>query len=308
MIKTQALYLVRVENIMNKNKEELSFAQKQRLAYIDFLLLFRGHFTRSDLTNKFEMGMANATRDIALYKEFASENLSFDNTDKTYYQTVKFKPFFEHDARKTLVKLANDISDGFDAIGDINFPVEAPSQLNVPDIFIVAHLVQAILNDKAVSIIYTSLSSGSSAREVVPHAIVDNGLRWHVRAYDRKSQGFRDFVLTRISKVSVMPKKIDLFETKQEDHQWNRMMPLQLVPHPENIIHPTAIELDYGMENSVLNLNVRAALTGYLLRRWNVDCSENASLSGPEYQLYLQNSQTLYGAENLAIAPGYKQN
>ncbi|WP_448213527.1 WYL domain-containing protein [Colwellia sp. MEBiC06753] len=289
----------------NKNKENLSFSQKQRLAYIDFLLMFRGYFSRNDLTTKFEMGMANATRDISLYKELARTNLTFDNVDKSYYQTKDFKPLFTHDARKTLVKLANDISDGFDAIGDINFPVEAPSQLNVPDIFIVAKIVQAILNEQAVSIIYTSLSSGSAAREIVPHAIVDNGLRWHVRAFDRKSNSFRDFVLTRISKVTIKPKVPEQFELKIEDHQWNRMMPLQLVPHPNNVQFSTAIELDYGMQKGILDLNVRAALAGYLLRRWNVDCTEDASMSGGEYQLWLRNRQTLYGAENLAIAPGY---
>jgi hypothetical protein len=84
---------------------------------------------------------------------------------------------FDHDARKTLVELANNNSDGFDAIGDIQFPVEAPSQLNLPDVFIVARLVQTILNNKSVSVIYTSLSSGRASRELVPHSIVDNGLR-----------------------------------------------------------------------------------------------------------------------------------
>jgi len=48
-------------------------------------------------------------------------------------------------------------------------------------------------------------------------------------------------------------------------------------------------------------------MAGYLLRRWNVDCTEQGTLSGAEYQLYLRNRQTLYGAENLAIAPGYTQ-
>lgn len=61
------------------------------------------------------------------------------------------------------------------------------------------------------------------------------------------------------------------------------------------------------MREGVLELNIRAAMAGYLLRRWNVDCTENASLSGPEYQLYLRNRQTLYGAENLTIAPGYQE-
>jgi hypothetical protein len=293
---------------MNSKKiTDISFAQKQRLSFIDFLLMFKGSFSRSDLTTKFEMGMANATRDIALYRELAPNNSEFNNQEKHYFQTKKFKPVFQLDARKTLIKLANNITDGFDAIGDINFPVEAPSQLNVPDIFIVAKLVQAILKNKAVSVIYTSLSSGSAARELVPHSIIDNGLRWHVRAFDRKSNSFRDFVLTRISKITLKDDALQSHEDKLEDNQWMRMMQLQLVPHPNNIEHATAIHMDYGMESGVLELNVRAALAGYLLRRWNVDCTENSSLKGGEYQLWLRNRQTLYGAENLAIAPGYKE-
>jgi hypothetical protein len=290
----------------NQLLSDKSYAQKQRLAYIDFLLLFKGSFTRTDLTQKFEMGLANATRDISLYKELMPNNCEFDNHSKTYIQSRTFKPLFKHDPRKTLIKLAHDISDGFDAIGDISFPVEAPSQLNVPDIFIVAKLVQAILSNKAVSVIYTSLSSGSASRELVPHAIVDNGLRWHVRSFDRKSQSFRDFVLTRVSKVTIKEEAIEEFERHIEDHQWTRVMPLDLVPHPNNVKYPTAIELDYGMEKGLITLNVRAAMAGYLLRRWNVDCTEEASLEGGEYQLWLRNRQTLYGAENLAIAPGYQ--
>ncbi|NQY64047.1 MAG: WYL domain-containing protein [Alteromonadaceae bacterium] len=292
--------MIRIEN-----EADISFSQKQRLAYIDFLLMFKGSFSRSDLTTKFEMGMANATRDIAMYKELAPNNAELDNPTKQYFQTKKFKPLFKHDARKTLVKLANNITDGFDAIEDITFPVEAPSQLNVPDIAIVARLIQSILNNKSVSIIYTSLSSGSASRDLVPHSVIDNGLRWHVRAYDRKSKSFRDFVLTRISKVTIKQQKIEPHEDKLEDHQWMRMMPLQLVAHPNNVNHPTAIAMDYGMINGILELNVRAALAGYLLRRWNVDCTPDASLSGGEFQLWLRNRQTLYGAENLTIAPGY---
>ena len=229
----------------------------------------------------------------------------YDSKEKRYFQAAGFRPLFTHDPRKTLVKLSNQITDGFDAIGDTTFPVEAPSQLNIPDIFIVAKLVQAIINEKPVSVIYTSLSSGSAARELVPHSIVDNGLRWHVRAYDRKSKSFRDFVLTRITKVTIKNTEVVAGEGKIEDHQWMRMMPLQLVPHPHNVSHPTAIALDYGMKGDELSLNVRAAMAGYLLRRWNVDCTADAELVGAEYQLWLKNRQTLFGAENLAIAPGY---
>jgi hypothetical protein len=290
--------------------ETISFSQKQRLAYIDFCLLFKGEIYRNDVIKRFEVGLSAGSRDFSIYKEMAPGNLTYSPIEKRYLQTPGFKPLFEHDARKTLIKLANNISDGFDAIGDLQFPVEAPSQLNVPDIFVVAHLVQAILNNKSVSVIYTSLSSGSASRELVPHSIVDNGLRWHVRAFDRKSSSFRDFVLTRISKVKLLNDSDDKapqqHEDKLDDHQWQRIMPLQLISHPNNVQFPTAIEMDYCMSDGVLNLSVRAALAGYLLRRWNVDCTENASLKGGEYQLWLRNQQTLYGAENLAIAPGYK--
>lgn len=295
---------------LQKTKEQtgdlnsLSFAQKQRLSFIDFSLLFKGAVSRKELTAKFEMGMANATRDLAVYKELAPSNIEFDQKERTYFQAKTFKPLFNYDARQTMAKLSNKISDGFDGVLEIPFPVDAPYQLNVPDIFIVAKIVQAILKQKPISIIYTSLSSGSKAREIVPHTIVDNGLRWHVRAYDKKTESFRDFVLTRISKATIKDTPIESHEEEINDHQWVRMIDLQIVPHPNNIKEPTAIMMDYGMFDGVLELKVRAALAGYLLRRWNVDCTPEATLKGAEYHLWLKNRISLYGAENLIIAPG----
>jgi len=295
-----------INNIDNYLKN-VSFAQRQRLSYIEFCLMFRGHLTRNDLVHRFEVGLSAGTRDLNLYRELAAENLTYDAKQKKYFQTTRFKPVFKHDARTTLVKLANNISDGFDAIGDISFPVDAPSQLNVPDIFVVAKVVQAILNNKAINIIYTSLSSGSKARDIIPHSIIDNGLRWHVRAFDTKINLFRDFVLTRMSKVIIKQNEVvELFQEKTEDHQWNRGIILQLEPHPNNVEFPTVIAMDYGMTNKVLEIEVKAALVGYLLRRWNVDCTSDASLKGGEYQLWLRNPKSIFGAENLAIAPGYK--
>lgn len=289
--------------------EKLSYAQRQRLAYIDFCLLFKGEIYRNDLIKRFEVGLSAGSRDFNLYKELAPHNLVYDHQLKRYFQTDGFQPVFEHDAKRTLVKLANDISDGFDAIGDVQFPVEAPSSLNVPDIFIVANIVQATLKPQALHITYTSLSNGESQREIVPHSIVDNGLRWHVRGYDRKSESFRDFVLTRISQAKLTDNfqaTAEPEEQRDADHEWQRMIPLQLVPHPHNVAHNKAIEMDYGMTNGVLTIDVRAAMAGYLLRRWNVDCTEDGTLLGPEYQLWLRNRTSLMNTSNLAIAPGYK--
>lgn len=61
------------------------------------------------------------------------------------------------------------------------------------------------------------------------------------------------------------------------------------------------------MIDRVLKIEVRAALAGYLLRQWNVYCSEKHSLSGEEYRLWLKNHPILYGIENAKLAPGYEQ-
>ncbi|HIF9202776.1 TPA: WYL domain-containing protein [Photobacterium damselae] len=285
--------------------DNLNYAQTQRLSFIDFKLMFVGHFTRSEVVEHFKMGLSNATRDINLYKELAAHNLTYNNAEKRYFQTKAFAPLFNHNATETLSKLASKLSGEDSVINGLDIPFETPSQLNAPNASIVAVLTQAALNNKAVKIQYISLNRGKNTRTVVPHSIVDNGLRWHIRAYDCQTREFRDFVISRIAKAELSDDTIFENQTMLADKQWMRFVPLELVPHPKNIMHPKAIELDYSMTDGMLKLEVRAALTGYLLRRWNVDCSENATQRSAEHQLWLANRPTLYGVDNLHLASGY---
>ncbi|RDL29037.1 WYL domain-containing protein [Photobacterium damselae] len=285
--------------------DNLNYAQTQRLSFIDFKLMFVGHFTRSEVVEHFKMGLSNATRDINLYKELAAHNLTYNNAEKRYFQTKAFAPLFNHNATETLSKLASKLSGEDSVINGLDIPFETPSQLNAPNASIVAVLTQAALNNKAVKIQYISLSRGENTRTVVPHSIVDNGLRWHIRAYDCQTSEFRDFVISRIAKAELSDDTIFENQTMLADKQWMRFVPLELVPHPKNIMHPKAIELDYSMTDGMLKLEVRAALTGYLLRRWNVDCSETATQRSAEHQLWLANRPTLYGVDNLHLASGY---
>ena len=59
--------------------EEFNFGQKQRLAYVDFKLIFVGHFTRAEVVTHFEKGLSSASKDISIYKELAPDNLIYDN-------------------------------------------------------------------------------------------------------------------------------------------------------------------------------------------------------------------------------------
>ncbi|HEB58635.1 MAG TPA: WYL domain-containing protein, partial [Gammaproteobacteria bacterium] len=164
---------------------------------------------------------------------------------------------------------------------------------------------RAIHQKKVVEMDYRSLSSGLTTRQIVPFVLVDNGLRWHVRGFDRMRSRFGDFVINRISNPRIVEESpIEEHELKDNDIQWNRIVGLEIVPHP-NVDYPETIEQEYDMVDGRLRVNVRAAVAGYVLRHWNVDCTEDHSLEGPEYHLWLKNRQALYDVENLVIAPGY---
>ena len=284
--------------------DKLSHSQQQRLYFIDFRLMFFGSFTRSEVVNHFRLGLSAATRDINLYKEYAPHNLSYDNADKRYFKTDEFNPVFPHDNLSTMMQLSASSTDENNIIHGINLPFEAPSQLVIPDVNTVAVLTQAILGEKAVDIEYVSLSSGQQRRTIIPHSLIDNGLRWHVRAFDCESNTFKDFVMTRIITVNISSKAISEGQKLKSDQQWIKEVKLELVPHPKNIKYAKAIELDYGMENGCLILNTKAALAGYILRRWNVDCTEDASQQSPAHQLWLKNRSALKDVNNIQLASG----
>jgi hypothetical protein len=283
---------------------DISQSQKERLSHIDFRVCFLGTIGRNDLVSRFGIKAAAATRDITLYKELAPQNLEYDTKVKVYTRSKGFEPIFDYSPNQALAALAHGFGDDFVGTHKGFIACETPAQLNKPSLSTLSVLTRAIHQEKVARITYRSLSSGRTTREIVPFVLVDNGLRWHVRAYDRKQSRFSDFVITRIVDPAIIDGTVEEHETRESDIQWNRIVELEIVPHP-NLKHPKTIETDYAMENGVLNVNVRAAVAGYVLRRWNVDCSEDHSMEGPEYHLWLKNRQALYGVENLVIAPGY---
>jgi predicted DNA-binding transcriptional regulator YafY len=128
------------------------------------------------------------------------------------------------------------------------------------------------------------MSSGRGGREIVPHGLVDNGVRWHVRAFDRKSREFRDFVFTRMERPVIVDGRVAKQETGDNDAERNRIVELEFVPHPRHK-RPEVIRREYGMVDGVQRVRVRAVNAGYMLRLWNIDCSSDHRLDGPEYML-----------------------
>ncbi len=284
--------------------DDMGQSQKERLFHIDFKLRFLGAFNRNDLVSRFGIKAAAATRDISLYKDIAPKNLTYDTKAKTYIESDNFKPVFEYPGNQALSALCHGLGDDHVATNSALITSETPTHLNSPNLDVLAEVTKAIHHKRILQIEYRSLSSGQSRREIVPFALVDNGLRWHVRAFDRKRERFTDFVINRISNPKILEIDTPKNQAKDSDIQWNRIVEMHIVPHPR-LTHPETIEAEYAMTGGMLKVQVRAAVAGYVLRRWNVDCSNNYSLNGPEIHLWLKDKQTLYGVDNLAIAPGY---
>lgn len=279
-------------------------AQRGRLAHLDFRLFFLGEVSRADISERFDVAPAVATRDLARYRNLAPKNIRFDGRSKTYRVTDEFRPLFEHSLERALSALAIGFGDGQGGAPSCLVPCEYPVPMNRPAIEVLAAVTRAISGQRVLSISYVSSTSGATEREVVPLALADNGLRWHVRAFDRRTSSFRDFVLTRVRSVRVLPDAPLPEESVANDLQWSREVEMELVPHPA-FPCPELAALDYQMTDGVLRIRAKAALAGYVLRRWSVDCSEAHSLRGPEYRLWLQNRSALEGVDSASIAPGY---
>lgn len=282
---------------------DVSQTQRERLAFLELRAFFTGELRRGDIEARFGVKPAAASRDLSSYRDIAPDNLDYDAPARCYRPSVSFKPVFEFSTERVLAWLLQGFGDGLDLKLRQVAPCEGPGQLVKPDLEVLGAITRALVAKKAVRVNYLSLSSGSKRRELVPIALADNGLRWHIRAYDRERDRFGDFVLTRIAKAQEIDGEVAESEQIGADAQWARIVDLEIVPHP-GVTWPKAVEADYAMTDGVLRIKSRAALAGYVLRRWNIDSSPDHRLDPDSHHLWLRNPQTLYGVESAALAPG----
>ena len=73
------------------HKLVMPYAVEQRLRLIDFLLSQYGHVNRSAIMDYFGIGAATATRDFKAYKGLCKDNVIYDDVDKSYHRSNRFK-------------------------------------------------------------------------------------------------------------------------------------------------------------------------------------------------------------------------
>lgn len=282
--------------------EDLTGTQKELLAHIEFMGRFYGLVSRLDLTSRFDVSDTTATRMFRIYNELAPDNIIYRPTLKRYEWQESARPIIPVSTSKCVSTLVDGFGDSYANIE--GQPIAVKNSLFNVDLDVLSAVTRAIKRKQVIRINYLSKTSPEgSERDVVPHSIADSGLRWHVRAFDRKRGEFRDFVINRINTVFPLAKQnVPTTQMALSDEDWNDFVELELQPHPKLGQSKLMIEFEYRMLDGTLKTKVRKALAGYLLDTWNVDTSVNASLQGNHIMLHLKNSQDL-AFSGKSIAP-----
>lgn len=265
---------------------------ERRLAFIDFRLYWEGRINRKDLTEFFGISVPQASADLRKYQEEAPNNIEYDKSGKFYFATQKFKPVFippdssDYFAQLRLIS-EGILKEGESFLGHIPCFDTIPNPVRSVDSEILRKILKAINDKMSVEIEYQSMSREQPIwRRVVPHTLAYNGYRWHIRAYCYIRETFRDFLFARILEIKDhQPDEID----SSADIRWQNFVEVKIAPHPGlTETQKRIIERDYGMENSVGKIKVRAALYFYLERQLGLD-EECESRPPQQQQIILVN-------------------
>ncbi|OOG41426.1 WYL domain-containing protein [Rhodanobacter sp. C05] len=238
--------------------------QQERLKAIEILLLWEGQVSRPRLSEIFDVHGSILSRDMASYAEQAPDNCQYDTGVRGYVLTLYARPqlteghFREYEGLVgTLPR--NGLRAGVDLVSTEQHAT--PVQFRP-----FSRIHAAIREGKQICIEYRSLTNPTAHERIIrPHAFIQAGPRWHVRAYCARAGAFRDFNLGRIARVddsgnSVLP-------GPEADQAWNTQVTLRLVPHPDlSAAQAKLIRDEYMGGTTALVFDARQAVAKYIIR------------------------------------------
>ena len=254
---------------------KMRWSVEQRLEFIEFRLFWDGQLNRSDLTEKFDISVPQASIDLARYQTLAPRNLWYDKRLKTYVASSSFKPVvLTPTARQYFAQLRSIADEVLPAnetwMGWIPPFEVVPLVRRQLGVEILRSATEAIRKSLSIRVNYQSFSRPRPTwRWLTPHALGFDGFRWHVRAWSHEHRDFRDFVLARFLAVGESgPHTVDT----SADREWHTKVTLRIGPHPKmKEAQRRAVERDFGMTNGVVSVVSRVCLSYYVERQLGLD-------------------------------------
>lgn len=146
----------------------------------------------------------------------------------------------------------------------------------------------AIVDNRRVKFVYCSMNSPEPhERTIEPHSIMKTGRRWHVRGYCVEKGDFRDFVLGRMNKVTLLPDASVV--NVADDIAWSKILKVRIVAHPRlSSAQQMVVRNEYFKGTSARVESCRAALFNYFVQELMAATDVERQVP-PDFQLAIEN-------------------
>ena len=264
-----------------------AWSASQRLEFIEFRAFWEGGINRGDLMEKFDVSVQQASNDLTRYRTMAPSNLDYDASAKRYVMAETFKAIFDSPSAERYLAQLKMLAEGVIGLDEtfIGAPPPAiampvPRRIVDPGMF---RSILAVLREgNSVELRYQSMNAARPTalwRRVTPHGFGSDGLRWHVRGYCHIDNGFKDFIVSRVSAVRDPG---PAGPSAAQDEDWNTTVNVELEPNPLlSEAQRAAVAWEYAMPNRKVTLPVRRALLYYLKKRLRLDVPDDSPSETP---------------------------
>ena len=263
----------------------------KRLSALYRLLIWEGEVSRRRVMELHGLSGIRASQWIRELRDSHPDWLDWDAREKAYRPTpAAFQAVEEilskdrgHDGGLSiyLPEVGVGADDLAGPLGDIAIPAWDFSRVS-PRLF--AQLRSAIRAKQRIEIGYRSMGNPQiHTRTVEPHVLVKGGRRWHVRGFCLEAQEFRDYVLGRIGKLTVLKEAAQSDAT--QDIAWNQIVKLRITPHPAlSPEQQTVVRAEYFGGTAARTESCRGALVPYLIQDLRI-ALDLQTQRPPDYQL-----------------------
>jgi len=267
--------------------------EKDRHKVIRRMALWEGRLSRGRLMEVLGLSGIRASQ---LLREVRDENpdwLEWDNKTKSYFVTesayrnasAEIKAGTSELSLAAYLAEADIHADLAPGAGPVTVAPWGFSHVN-PHVF--SRIRLAIERGARLKLEYRSMRTPDPhQRTVEPHSLVQAGRRWHMRGYCLETRDFRDFVLGRIAKLTMLDQKAEASST--DDARWTTVVKVRIQAHPKlSLGQQSLVRSEYFDGTAARVHSCRGALLPYLIQELRLALDVAKELP-PEYQLAVEN-------------------
>lgn len=255
---------------------------QERLKAVEILLLWEGQVSRPRLAEIFDVHGTVLSRDMAAYAHLAPDNCEYDTSARAYVVTPYARPELTEGRFTEYEGLVGTLPmQGLRAGVNLLSTQQHATNIQYRPF---SRIHAAIREGKQIPIEYRSLNNPEAhERTIRPHAFIQAGPRWHIRAYCDRAKEFRDFNIGRISRVD--DPVCSLLPEAKEDLAWNTLIAVRLMPHPHLNAAQAQLVRDEYMAGTVAKVfEVRLPVCKYLVQAYRAAIDTTSQLP-PDFLL-----------------------